>query len=108
MESAKRAAPIVQPVIADGVRYEPLRRALDHGFRQHGGVVAAVDEKTGELLWAVQLYTTEYDTQEERDAQDVDVKTLALDESGHALLATDGRRRTWAIDLDTRAVTQRA
>ena len=107
MESAKRAAPIVQPVIANGVRYEPLRRALDHGFRQHGGIVAAVDDKTGELLWAVQLYTTDYDDAEERDAQDVHVKMLMLDASGHALLATDERRRTWAIDLATRAVTQR-
>ena len=106
MESAKRRAPSAKPVVAKGVRYEQMRRAKDHGFTQGGGVIAAVDEKSDKILWSVQLYKTEYDLAEEQDAQEVYVKELALDKSGHALLATDERKRVWSVDLATHAVTQ--
>ncbi|MCK9687998.1 hypothetical protein [Scleromatobacter humisilvae] len=106
MESAKRRAPAAKPVVVKGIRYEQMRRAKDHGFTQSGGVIAAVDEKSDKILWSVQLYKIEYDAAEEQDAQEVYVKELALDKSGHALLATDERKRVWAIDLATHAVTQ--
>ena len=106
MESAKRRAPApVKPVIVKGVRYEQMRRAKDHGFTQSGGVIAAVEDKTDKILWTVQLYKTEYDAAEEQDVQEVYVKALALDKSGHALLATDERGRVWSVDLATHAVT---
>jgi hypothetical protein len=105
MESAKRRAPAAKPVVVKGVRYEQMRRAKDHGFAQSGGVIAAVDEKSGETLWTVQLYKTEFDPAEELDAQEVYVKELALAKSGHALLATDERKRVWSVDLATHAVT---
>lgn len=106
MESAKRRAPTAKPVVAKGVRYEQMRRAKHHGFTQGGGVIAAVDEKSDKILWSVQLYKTEVDPAEELDAQEVYVKELALDKSGHALLATDERQRVWSVDLATHAVTQ--
>ena len=106
MESAKRRAPGARPVVAGGIRYEPMRRAEEHGFEQGGGVIAALDAKTDQLLWSVQLYKTAFDAAEERDAQEVYVKELALDKSGHALLATDERKRVWSVDLATHAVTQ--
>jgi hypothetical protein len=106
MESAKRRAPVAKPVVAKGIRYEQMRRAKDHGYTQSGGVIAAVDEKTDKILWSVQLYKTEVDPAEELDAQEVYVKELALDKSGHALLATDERGRVWGVDLATHAVTQ--
>ncbi len=105
MESARRAFPVVKPVVANGIRYDAMRRAKDHGFTQSGGVVSAVNEKSGEILWMVQLYTNTYDTAEERDVQDVYIRELALAPSGQALLATDGRRRVWSVDLATRVVT---
>jgi hypothetical protein len=107
MESAKRRAPApVKPVVVKGVRYEQMRRAKDHGFTQSGGVIAAIEDKTDKVLWTVQLYTTEVDAAEEQDVQEVYVKELALDKSGHALLATDERKRVWSVDLATHAVTQ--
>jgi hypothetical protein len=105
MESAKRRTPVVKPVVVKGVRYEQMRRAKDHGFTQSGGVIAAVEDKTDKILWCVQLYKTEYDAAQEQDVQEVYVKELALDESGHALLATDERQRVWSIDLSTHVVT---
>ena len=107
MESAKRRAPaVVKPVVVEGVRYEaPLRARID-GPAQHGGVVFALDDKTGAMVWTVQLYKTAHDGMEETDVQDVYVTQLALDASGHALLATDERRRVWSVDLATRAVVR--
>ncbi len=107
MESAKRRAPaVVKPVVVEGVRYEaPLRGRVD-GAAQHGGVVVALDDKTGEMLWAVQLYKTAHDGMEETDVQDVYVTRLVLDVSGNALLATDERRRVWRVDLATHAVVR--
>ena len=106
MESAKRRAPVAKPVVAKGIRYEQMRRPEEHGFTQSGGVIAAVDAKTDKILWCVQLYKTAFDSAEEKDAQEVYVKELALDKSGHALLATDERKRVWSVDLATHAVTQ--
>jgi hypothetical protein len=106
MESAKRRAPVAKPVVAKGIRYEQMRRPQEHGFTQGGGVIAAVDVKTDKILWSVQLYGTDFDSAEEKDAQEVYVKELALDKSGHALLATDERKRVWSVDLATHAVTQ--
>ena len=82
-----------------------MRRARDHGFTQSGGVIAAVEDKTDKVLWTLPLYTTEYDATEEQDMQEVDVKELSLDKSGHALLATDERKRVWSADPAKHAVT---
>ena len=105
MESAKRRAPAAKPVVAKGTRYEQMRRPREHGFTQDGGVIAAVEVKTDKILWTVQLYKTEFDAAEERDAQEVYVKDLALDKSGATLLATDERKRVWSVDLATHIVT---
>jgi hypothetical protein len=104
MESAKRRAPVVKPVIVQGVRYEPLRRPDEHGFTQSGGVLAAIDDKTGKYLWGVQLYVTSLDVAEERDVQEVYIKELAHDKARHAILATDERKRVWSVDITTHAV----
>ncbi len=107
MESAKRRAPApVQPVVVDGIRYEALRDARRHGFAQDGGVIAVVDERTGEALRLVPLYVTPYDGAEERDVQEVHLKHLALDADGRALRAIDEHGRAWSVDLATYAVTR--
>jgi len=104
MESAKRRAPVVKPVVVQGVRYEPLRRPDEHGFTQSGGVLAAIDDKTGKYLWGVQLYVTSLDAAEERDVQEVYINELAHDKARHAILATDERKRVWSVDITTHAV----
>jgi hypothetical protein len=104
MESAKRRVPVVKPVVVQGVRYEPLHRPDEHGFTQSGGVLAAIDDKTGKYLWGVQLYTTSFDAAEERDVQEVYIKELAHDKARHAIRVTDERKRVWSVDLATHVV----
>ncbi|MFN4117050.1 MAG: hypothetical protein ACK4F7_11205 [Inhella sp.] len=99
MESAKRRGPAARPVEHQGVRYEQLRRARDQGFAQAGGVIAAIDIASGRQLWVVQLYQTAFDPAEERDAQEVYVAELRLDEKSGLLRAQDERRRVWWLRL---------
>jgi hypothetical protein len=104
MESAKRRAPVVKPVVVQGIRYQPLRRPDEHGFAQSGGVLAAIDDKTSKYLWGVQLYAKPFGAAEERDAQEVYIKELSYDKARHAILATDERKRVWSVDIATHSV----
>jgi len=104
MESAKRRAPSARPVEHQGVRYEQLRRPREQGFQQSGGVIAAIDEASGEQLWVVQLYETTFDPAEERDAQEVYVSELTLDAKQGVLKAVDERKRVWLIRLSDGSV----
>ena len=106
MESPKRRAPSAKPVVHMGVRYEQLRRPQEQGFKQGGGVIAAIDESTKKQLWVVQLFETKFDPEEERDAQEVYVSQLSIDTKGKALIAVDERKRRWRIQLDDHSVTQ--
>ena len=106
MESPKRRAPSARPGEHEGVRYEQLRRPKEQGFKQSGGVIAAIDEASGEQLWAVQLYETVFDSAEERDAQEVYVSELRLDAKQGVLRAVDERKRVWLIRLSDGSVNQ--
>ena len=106
MESAKRRAPTAKPVVHKRIRYEQLRRPAEQGFQQSGGVIAAIDEASGKQLWVVQLYQTAFDVNEERDAQEVYVKTLSINAKAGALIATDERRRRWQVSLADHTVSQ--
>lgn len=70
--------------------------------RQNGGTVVAYDESTGEELWDLQVYTTDYDPDEEQDVQDVFITGLSL-EAGH-LVVSDERGRSHRVDLTSRQV----
>lgn len=106
MESAKRRAPAAKPVVHQGIRYEQLRRPQEHGYRQGGGVIGAVDLASGRMLWTLQLFETTFDPQEERDAQEVYLSELAIDAKAGLLLAVDERRRRWQVRLADRSVSQ--
>ena len=105
MESAKRRAPAARPVQHNGIRYEQMRRPREQGFAQGGGVIAAIDEASGEQIWAVQLYETAFDAKEERDAQEVYVSELRIEAERDVLIATDERKRRWQINLHDHSVS---
>ena len=106
MESAKRRAPAAKPVVHKGIRYEQLRRPQEHGFKQSGGVIAAIEVASDKQLWAVQLYETVFDEKEERDAQEVYVSELKIEAKDASLIATDERKRRWQIKLADHSVSE--
>ena len=106
MEKADREVPKPKPVRAGAVRYEVVRNARMRGFEQAGGVVAAVDGKTGAELWALKVYAVAFEPGEERDVQEVYITALKVDADGRHLLVTDERGRVFAVDLQTRKVAE--
>ena len=71
---------------------------MDQGFDQAGGVIAAIDTVNGRQIWATQLFKTDFDPNEERDAQEVYVSHLVFDTKAGFLIATDERKRRWRIN----------
>jgi hypothetical protein len=106
MESAKRRVPKVEPVTAGRIRYEALRAARARGFKQNGGVIAAIDTKTSTELWTLQVYETQYDPNEGADVQDVFIVSLKLADKGKTLLVEDENGRTYTVDTEKRKVVE--
>jgi hypothetical protein len=95
----------VPPVSNTATRFQVLLGARRR-FGQSGGVVQAIDIASGVELWALAIYVQQYDPTEERDYQEVFIKTMALDETGQHLMLEDERRRRYSLDLDNRQVVQ--
>ncbi len=95
---AKRAAPKeVAPLVVGAVEYSvPL---WEMGF------VVATDTATRKELWRVRVYEVPIDPKLEEDVQHVFITSLAVE--GGALLVTNERGATYAVDLTTRKVTKR-
>lgn len=105
MESAKRRVPRVSPVTLGNTRYEVVRGARSRGFNQNGGVLAAVDVRSGKELWTVQVYETRYDDKEEHDVQDVFITHMAISEDRKHLLIKSENKNSYSVNLDDRSVT---
>jgi len=100
MESPKRRIPVVAPVEADGIRYEVLRGARARGFRQNGGIIAAIDVASGQELWTLLVYETAYDASEEVDVQDRYITGMRLSDEPKRLLVHAEGNRAYKIRLD--------
>jgi hypothetical protein len=111
---AKRAPPTpVQPVEFRGVRYEAPQACVlikpqpvtSDGECPNGGIVQAIEMHSGRVLWTLRVYETRYDDSLERDAQDVFVTALRI-ENGR-LVVEDEKKRVFEVDLHTRHVRRR-
>jgi hypothetical protein len=101
----KRAAPaVVEPVVAGGVRYEPLLGGKSLGLGQNGGDIVARDAATGTELWRLRVYTIEYRPNLEADKQDIFISEMSLAPDGVSLSVTDERGRRYRVDTRTKSV----
>ena len=100
-----RTPPEKVPAIGNGTTRFQVLLGARRRFGQSGGVVQAIDIASGEELWALKIYLQEYDPTEERDYQEVYIKTMSFDEHGRLLLE-DERRRCYLLDLDSKQVLQ--
>ena len=106
MESLKRRAPKVEPVTANGVRYEVTRGPRSRGFNQNSGVVSAIEEASGKELWSVAVYPVVYVTGEEEDAQDVFVTGLSISSDGRSLIVENEHGGRFSVGLADHAVVE--
>jgi hypothetical protein len=102
-QKAKRSAPEpVRPVVHKGVKYT-APHFVDG--QPAGGVVEALDAKTGKALWRLKVYEIKPDPNLERDVQDVFITSLAI--NGNKLLVVNERHERYSVDLKTHAVSKR-
>lgn len=102
----RRRTPIVAPVTANGIRYEVYLGNFSR-FDNQRGAIAAVDPATEEELWAALVYDTALDPRWETDGQQVFITELRLEEHDTKLIVVNERRRTFVVDLATRAISER-
>ena len=103
----RTSAKAVAPVSLQGVRYEVVRGGRGRGLGQNGGLVAAVDEASGDELWVLKVYEIAYDGEMEDDKQDVAITDLSVSRWHKRLSVKNERGERFDVDLATRQVSRR-
>lgn len=103
----RTSAKAVAPVTLKGVRYEVVRGGRGRGLGQNGGLVAAVDEASGDELWVLKVYEIAYDGEMEDDKQDVAITDLSVSRWHNRLSVRNERGERFDVDLATRQVSRR-
>ncbi len=89
---AKRGAPAkVNSVRLGGTEYRAPRDQI--------GCIEALDTLSGRLIWRRQIYVVKYNTNLERDVQDVFVKAMKIKDS--TLVVVNERKSEYILDLKT-------
>jgi hypothetical protein len=104
MERSDREIPKPKPVTLNGTRFEAVRNGRMRGFDQSGGIIAAIDEKSGKELWILQVYALTFDHAEERDTQEVFITRLRVGADAKHLEVTNERKQVFIVDLFDRSV----
>ena len=105
MPAGKRVGPKdVNPIIADGVRYEVLHWGRDRGLDQNGGYIVAKDAVSNKELWLAKIYTIDYKPKLETDVQDLFITAIELANDKKSLKITDEDNRQFTLDLSTQKV----
>jgi hypothetical protein len=94
----------VPPLVWRGVRYDAPRFTRTLGLAHNGGYVRAIDLKTGQPRWMVEVFEPLPDDGKEADKREVFITHLRLSKDRRHLLVTDERRRRARVRLDTGAV----
>lgn len=106
MSKKRREPEIVDPVEANGVRYEaPLQGAL-YGYAQDGGIIVARNAASGELEWTQRVYEISYDADMEDDKQDIFISKLNLMESDSVLQIENEHGAQFNLNLTDHSIVQ--
>lgn len=105
-EKKRRDPEPVEPVVLNGIRYEAPILGGEVDEHQDGGIVAAIDEKTGRLLWTAVIYPQEHDPDMEDDKQDVFIRSMAPDAKGKRLKIVNELGKAFWLDLATQKVSK--
>jgi hypothetical protein len=101
--TAKRQVPQeVKPEIYKGVKYVAPHWSFISGRKQNGGYIEAWDARSGKKLWDLKVYEVRYDPLLERDAQDVFIVSLRIENDKLIVVNEKGER--YEVDLERREV----
>jgi hypothetical protein len=91
---AKRLpAPIVQPAVANGIKYVAPNKI---GTK---GIIQAWNIKTGKKLWEKTLYTVRLNPKLETDVQWLYIQSIQI--KGNQIIATNEQNQRYSINLKT-------
>ena len=96
--------PRVPSISHDGIRYEQVMDALELGFDQESGYLAAVEEATGNRLWALKIYDNRPSPELEADVQVMYFKAMELQASSETISVTNEAGRRFIVDIKSRTV----
>lgn len=99
---------MAKTVTYKGICYEQVRNARERGFKQSGGVIAAIDVASGKEIWTIQVYTTEFNPNEEADVQEIYIEKMYIDKRSDLLIVRDEIGRTFVVDINNRTVVESA
>jgi outer membrane protein assembly factor BamB len=105
---AKRGTPKpVNAIVSSRVRYiapsvMPKYRSIYGAPTCEIGCVEARNDRTGKLLWKIEVYQIKSDPQMETDVQDVFISALSI-ERGKLIVENEAGAK-YSVDLKTRAI----
>ena len=106
MLQVKRVAPPeVAPVTVGKLRVEAIHWGKDRGLDHNGGYIAAFDVDSGDELWTLQIYKTEYDQEMEEDVQDVFIAKMSKGFLSKKVKIIDEKGRKYLVDTTDVSVT---
>ncbi len=108
MADKKRAEPDpIEPIVLDGIRYEAPHVSPADDNVPDGGVVVAIQQATGRLLWHAVIYDQPaYDPDMESDKQDVFITSMQASDDGTMLYIVNELGKEYRLDLKTQKVTK--
>lgn len=103
MPKPKRVGPPdVKPVRIGDLRFEAVHWGRERGLNQNGGVIAAVDAKSGKEQWTLVVYPIVYKPKLETDVQDIFIESLEAAPDGRHLIVKDENGRRFEVDIAAR------
>lgn len=97
--------PIVLPIEHKGVLYEQEMNGLQNGLERASGYLVAINPKTNERLWVLQIYATFDDPRMEGDAHVRYFRKMKLIDGRDALQIEDEHGCRYEGDLISRTVS---
>ena len=100
----RRLPPELALIVVGGVAYKELRQGNELGYEQKGGILVAMDEKTGVVLWHVRVYEVHIDATKEADVQEVFFIHMKLLPCGAEILLENELEKKFVIHLENHSV----
>ncbi len=100
---AKRSAPgEITPLVYKGIKYIVHHWGASIKKKQNGGFIEAFDLKERRRLWLLRVYEIEYNTNVEKDLQDIFITKIEI--RNNRLIIHNEKKDKFVVDLKTKSV----
>lgn len=93
----------ISPIIYNGIKYTVPHWGFSKNHKQNGGYIEAYDEKSGKLLYELNIYIIMYDKNLEGDVQDIFI--TKMERRNNTINIWDEKGDKFVVNLNTKEVT---